>query len=110
LRDQLAGCRADDSVNTSLISKTLHFTNRRQIEKLQENKKGKLSKFDDETPIIETNQFLTWLCLNKHLLKLIRVLLSDYNVVELKFAGENAFKLAVPREPGATIGRLLSLL
>jgi hypothetical protein len=110
LRDHLACCSADDALNTSLISKALHFTSKEKLEKLSESKKVKLEAFAVETPIIETNQFLTWLSLTKHLVKLVRVLLTEYQTVELKFVAENAFKMAVPREQGATIGRLLSLL
>jgi len=110
LRDHLARCSEDDALNTSLISKALHFTSKKKLEKLSESKKIKLEAFAADTPIIETNQFLTWFSMTKHLVKLVRVLLTEYPTVELKFVAENAFKMAVPREQGATIGRLLSLL
>jgi len=64
-----------------------------------------------QQPIIETNQAVTWLYFVKNLIKLVRILLTNFNRVELiENPASNRFKLQVPRTSQKTVGKLLSIL
>ena len=108
-----------------MLARNLSFTNKenltnnlssKQSRRLPErsladhNETGNMLQTAETDMVIETNQFAAWLWLCKNLLKLVRVLLTEFESVSLKSASDNSFKLSVPRSEESTIGSLLSLL